>query len=349
MKRIIALLMILVSLVSLASCSKETAEENKYVVVAGDTKLMPAALYSELYTYKNDFLFNYLGATEDNAAIWQQDSPSGRMETVGETITRMALEDVVQFAWVIEYARDNGMTLSEDDLAKIEEGYNSIRENFETEEEYQRYLDTLKFTDETIKEYLEFTLLYDKGFGLLVAENGLYPLSEDVYDKYYSDNFYTVKHIFINDVSKEDEEGNPVELTEEEKKAQTEKADKIYADLESGIDFETLFMLSEDGMSTLYPNGLTFTEGMIESNYEEAVKKLEVGQYTKVNGQYGGIYIILREELSQTEREEYDDYVRNAVHSDIQAKIYSQHKGEVTVNYDIVNSYKIEDMPVAGE
>lgn len=346
MKRIIALLLVAVTLLTLASCGKEAKAD--YVVKAGDTELSVGAYYSELYTYKNDFLFNFLGLTEDNPAIWSQDSPSGRLETVGGTLSRMALEDIVQFAWVIEYAKDNGAVLSDDDRATLDEGFNNLLKNFDDAEEYNKYLDTLKFTEEEMKEYLEQTLYYDKGFGMLIAENGLYPLAEDAYDKYYEENFYSVKHIFVNDLSKTDEEGNDVELTEEEKKAQVEKADKIYADLQSGIDFETLYMLSEDNMSTLYPDGLTFTSGMIDEGYEAAVKKLGVGEYTRVNGDYGGIYIVMRVDLLEEGREEYDSMIKDAVHSDIQERIYTDHKKEVTVNYDLINSFKFEDVPVAG-
>ncbi len=350
MKRITALILIVISLLTFAACSeKETALNSSGAIIAGDTKLDGAAYYSELYSYKNDFLFNYLGLAEDNEAIWSQDSPSGRTETVGETLSRMALEDMVQFAWVVEYAKDNGAVLDEEDMAMLEEGYQNLKDSLETEEKYQEYLTTLKFTDETIREYLEQTLYYDKGFALLISENGLYPVADEEYDKYYEDNFYTVKHIFVNNVSKEDEDGNAVALTEEEAKAQTEKADKIYSDLEGGLSFDTLFILSEDGMQSSYPDGLTFTEGMIDSAYEEAAKKLEIGEYTKVNGTNGGIYIILRMELSEADREEYDEYIRSAVHSEIQTKIYTDHKKEVDVNYDIINSYKIADIPVAGE
>lgn len=348
MKRIIALILAALMLFTLVSCGEGEKKTADYVVKAGDTKLDVGAYYSELYTYKNDFLFNFLGLEADNPAIWTQDSPSGRLETVGDTLARMALEDIVQFAWVIEYAKDNGAVLSEEDRATLDEGYSTLLQNFDNAEEYNKYLDTLKFTEDTMKEYLEQTLYYDKGFGMLIGENGLYPVAEDAYDKFYEENYYSVKHIFINDVNKLDEEGNPIELTAEEKKAQVEKADQIYADLQSGTDFDTLYMLSEDGMSTSYPEGLTFTSGMIDESYETAVKGLKVGEYTKVSGDYGGIYIVMRVDLLESGREDYDSAIRDAVHSDIQARIYTDHKKEVEVNYDLINSFKFEDVPVAG-
>lgn len=345
MKRIIAILLVVISLFTLVACSEK---DDDYAFKAGDTELGIEAYYSEMYSSKNEFLFNYLQVEKDDPAIWTQDSPSGAGETMGDTITRMVVENMVQFAWVIEYAKDNGVTFNDEDKASLESAFQSLKDGFESEEQYNEYLEKLMFTEESIKQYLEDTLYYDKGFRLLVGENGLYAVSQEEYDRYYNENFFTVKHIFINDVSKEGEDGEYVALTDEEKAEQTAKADSIYEDILSGIDFETLYMLSEDNMSALYPDGLTFEEGMIGSVYEEAVKGLGVGEYTKVTDPNGGIYIIKRLELSQAGREEYDSYVKNMVHSDIQTKIYNDHKDEVTVNYELINQYPIKDIPSAA-
>ncbi len=346
MKRIIAILLVIATVFAFVSCA-ENEETASYAIKAGDTEISLAAYYSQLLTSKNEFLINYIGASTDNPAIWTQDSPSGNNESVGDTITRMTIEDMVQFAWVVEYARDNGATLSDEDMEKLAEGVKSMKERFESEEEYQEYLTTLKFDQEGIEEYLKLTLLYDKGFHLLIGENGLYAVEESEYDDFYNNNFYTVKHIFINNVSKETEDGEAVELTEDEKKEKEEKAEQIYSDLTEGASFDTLYMLGEDNMAGLYPDGMTYTDGMIgDTNYEDAVKALEIGEYTKVEGYYGGIYIVMRVPLSQTDREEYDTYIRTAVHSDLQEKIYADHKDEVIVNYDLINEYNIVDVPI---
>ncbi len=344
MKRLTAFILCILMMSAFVSCSE--TDTNEYFITVGDTKLVSAVYYSELYGYKIDFLESYLGLTEDNAPIWTQDSPNGRGETVGDALKRMALEDMVQFAWVVEYARNNGAALTEQDLSEIEESIASTKEDFETEEEYQEYMDFLKFTDETLRAYLEDTFIYDKGFEMLIAEGGDYAISEDAFDKFYEENFYTVKHIFINNVNKETDDGETVELTEDEIAAQNDKAQSIYDDLQNGSEFDILFMLSEDNMSESYPNGLTFTEGMIDSAYEEAVKNLEIGEYTMVNGSYGGVYIVKRLEISEADREQYESYIKNAVYTDVQTEIYNDHKDEVSVNYDIVNSYKMEDIPI---
>lgn len=347
MKRIIALILVALSLLAFASCADTDKTDMSWAVRSGETEVSYPAFYSELFGYKNDFLQGYLGMTEDNANIWAQDSPSGNNETVGDSLKRMALEDIVQFAWVVDYGVARGAELNDEDLSVVEDGMASVRENFETEEDYTEYLSMLGFTEDTIREYLKLTLMYDKGFELLIAENGPYHLTEEDYDKYYNDNYFTVKHIFVNNVSKIDEEGNEIALTEEEAKAQTEKAERIFADLEGGEEFDTLFMLSEDEMSVSYPDGITFTHGMIsDTNYVGAVEKLAVGEYTKVEGENGGVYIIKKLDLSEADREEYDEYVMSAVHSELQEKIYADHKNDVTVNYDAINQCDINEIPV---
>ncbi|MBE6649679.1 MAG: hypothetical protein E7613_00045 [Ruminococcaceae bacterium] len=364
MKRIIALFLVIVSVFSFAACT-DTEETEKakpgeaaanntktemlgddIVMECGETKLPGAAYYAQLFSTKMDILTAYLGLTEDDPKIWSQDSPEGRAETFGESMTRTVIEDMVQFVWVVEYARKNGVTLQYEDKVKIDEAYNTYRAEFETEEEFLSYLGSLKFTEESIRKYLELTLMYDKGFDLLVAEGADYYVADEVFDKYYTDNFYTVKHIFINDVYKEDEEGNPIELTEEEKAEKKEKFDNICADLGDGVDFETLYLLSEDEMSVKYPDGFTLTDGLAEAGYMDALKKLKPGEYTTFNGVNGGMYVIFREELSEADRENYDEFITSVVYEDTQYDIYVDHKPEVTIHEDIIALCKIEDIPV---
>ena len=360
MKRISAIILILGMLLSFAACSDEkkpaevtpatTAKTemlgDDIVMECGETKLPGAAFYAQLFSMKMDILTEYLGLTADDPRIWAQDSPEGRAETFGESMTRSVVEDMTQFVCVIEYARKNGVTLQYEDKVKIDEAYKAYREQFETEEEFLNYLGKLKFTGESIRKYLEMTLIYDRGFDLLVAEGAPFHVEEEVFDKYYEDNFYTVKHIFINDVYKEDEEGNMVELTVEEKAEKIAKYDQIFADLEGGAPFETLYMLSEDGMSVQYPDGFTVTDGLAESGYIDTLKSLKPGEYKKFTGSNGGLYIIRREELSEADRETYDELISGVVYEDVQYDIYVEHSPEVTVHEDILALCKIEDIPV---
>ena len=80
----IALLLVILSLFTLVSCS----DKSEWALKAGDTTLSKGAFHAQAVTYKNDFLQGYLGITEDNEAIWTQDAPSGNGETVGEAVMK---------------------------------------------------------------------------------------------------------------------------------------------------------------------------------------------------------------------------------------------------------------------
>ncbi|MBE6700472.1 MAG: hypothetical protein E7582_01085 [Ruminococcaceae bacterium] len=344
MKKALSLILILLILISLVSCSNSS---KNVAITCGSTTVSGEIFYSQLLNYKNEFLISYLGLTEDNPAIWSQDSPTGRLETMGEALTRMAVEDMTQFAWVIEYAKDNGVTIDEENKKGIEEAVASLKENFETEEEYKEYLTTLKLDDESLNTYLEYTILYDEGFRLLTGEGGPYALTEEDYKEYYEKNFYTVKHIFVNNVSKVGEDGEEVPLTEDEIKEKEDKAKGILDALDKGEDFETHYLFSEDQMAVSYPDGITIADGFTyDTAYESTAKALKEGEYKMVNGTSGGIYIILRLPLSESDYEEYKSYVQTVVNQEVTTRIYSDCKNDVTVNYDVINSYPIEEIPI---
>ena len=103
MKKIIVLLLSLLLLVSCTETKSEVA-----ALSCGETVITREVFYSHLVNYKHDFLQNYLGIKEDNEAIWTQDSPGGRNENIAEAVTRMAVEDMIQFIWITEYANQNG-------------------------------------------------------------------------------------------------------------------------------------------------------------------------------------------------------------------------------------------------
>ncbi len=343
MKKIIILLLALLLLVS---CSEKPSDP---ALVCGSTEISREVFHSHLVNYKNDFLYNYLGITEDNEAIWTQDSPGGRNENVAEAVTRMAVEDMMQFAWVVEYAVKNGDTVTDEEKAKIESSVASMKEGFESEKEYNEYLGKLGLTEGELKSYLESTYLYDKGFGRLIGEGGEYAVAEERYQEYYNENFFTVKHIFLDDEYYYDENGNATALSDEERLQKITFANNLLTDLENGTSMDVLYMFSEDGAQSEYPNGITFGKGFTsDASYEEAVLQMEIGERKIIQPSGGGIYVVERVELLSEDYAEYEEYIKSAIYQEIADEIYADHKSEVTVNYDVINSMNIIEMPIMG-
>ena len=56
----------------------------------------------------------------------------------------------------------------------------------------------------------------------------------------------------------------------------------------------------------------------------------------------------MRTELDESAVEDYADFIFSAVCQEITEIIYDDHKDEVEVNYDVINSIDIATMPVLG-
>lgn len=337
----------LILLLILTSCGEK---EPDAAIKVGDTILSPAAFRAELVSYKNDFLQNYLGTIEDSPAIWEQDAPSGRNESVGESLTRMTVEDMAQFVWVVDYAKKNGATLTEEDNKLIKENFTSLKESFDSEEAFLEYSGKLGIGEEDLLNQLEMTVYYDKGFEMLIAEGGPYSVTEEDKKKYYEKNFFTVKNIYIDDAVFYDVDGNPVALTDEEKETKNTLANDIYADIQSGVSFDALYLLSEDGAASYEPNGMTFGVGFTnDPSYEDEVMKMEIGECKMIKPDSGGIYIAMRVELDESAFAEYEEYILSAVCQEISEDIYSDHKNEIEINYDVINGFDIKTLPVLSK
>lgn len=347
MKKIITFALIIFTAFSLISCVEK--EKSEWALSCGETKISKNAYHAQLVTYKSEFLFSYLGVTEDNENYWTQDSPGGRMETVADTLSKMTLEDMVQFAWVVEYAKKNGFTIGEEERTLAEENLAGLKSGFETDEEYLEYINKLGLLEKDVTEYLENTILYDRGFEKLTSEGGLYEVTDETLKNYYSNNFYTVKHVFLNDVNKVDEEGNAVELTDEEKNEKAFKAEEILSDLESGIPFDIFYTMSEDGAATAYPNGMTFTKGVTSDvSFEDEVATMKIGDYKIIRPENGGVYVVTRLELDESAFYDYEEYIYTAVYQSITEDIYRDHSREVEVNEEVIGSFDIKTLPVLG-
>ncbi len=347
MKKILAFACVILTVFSLISCSEKEATD--WALSCGDTKISKNAYHAQLVTYKTEFLFNYLGVTEDNENYWTQDSPGGRMESVGDVLSQMTLEDMVQFTWVVEYAKKNGFTIGEEEKKLADEKLAELKSGFETDEEYLEYIAKLGIIEADVVEYVENTMLYDKGFEKLTSEGGLYAVDDETLKDYYSKNFYTVKHVFLNDVNKLDEEGNTVELTDEEKNEKTLKAEEILAELQRGMPFDLYYALSEDGAATSCPNGMTFTKGVTSDvSFEDEVATMKIGDYKIIRPQNGGVYVVTRLELDESAFSDYEEYIYTAVYQSITEDIYRDHSREVEVNEEAIGSFDIKTVPVLG-
>jgi hypothetical protein len=195
-----------------------------------------------------------------------------------------------------------GVALTEEDQAGMDTFRDECIAQFQSEEEYQTYLDG-NFLSQDLLNYMNMVaLLYNDLFNELYGAYGEKLSDEDVcaFGSEYS--IYRAKHILISNM---DEAGN--RLSDEQVAANYTKATQLLEQLNAsdqpGQLFDTLMNEnSEDPGLASYPNGYQFAAGDMDPSFQSAVETLsEYGISGVVEMETYGYTIIMRLPLNPNE------------------------------------------------
>lgn len=199
--------------------------------------------------------------------------------------------------------------------------------------------------------------LYDALYGT----NGIIGITDEDRQNYLDENYVRVRHIYVNNkyMYATDEDGvqeytddglrKKRELTAEELAAKQALIDAIDESLAEGADFDEVYdAFSED---KYYKNGYYISENMdfIEDVTDSAMS-LEVGEYKKIETDYGTHYI-MRLEMDEKpwENEDnsdffdgYDTTVGQALFADMAEEKIS----EVVLNEYVLGEYTMADSAI---
>ncbi len=344
MKKISALILISLLCFSLFSCSKKIPEG--YAVYYGDTGIPEDYFMSEATGYKNNYLFYYLGFDGDSKTIWDMDSEKEGF-TIGEAIVQMTLEECAAVAWVVDWAKNQGITLTEEDMKLIEEDLAALEEELGGREEYLEFIEKVGLSEEAMQTNSELSLLYQYGMETLTSEGGEYEITDEEVDEYFNENYVAVKHIYVNNVAEIDESsGEYVQISSENLEQQNARADMYEEGLKGGDDFDLLYVLSDDNMQPVYPEGMTISRGDVASiDYENAAFELEVGEWKRVDIPNYGIYFIKRVEIPEEGYERREE-ARYILQGDVEAEIWNEYEKEFIVNEDFISGIDVKSLPV---
>lgn len=199
-------------------------------------------------------------------------------------------------------------------------------------------------------------------FAHLFGSGGEHALTDADRAEYLSENYVRVRHIYVNDkyTYAYDEDGYPVYtesgvhqmtgLTDEEAAAKADLIAAIDESLSEGGSFEEVYAaMSED---QYYENGYYLTRNTTDFITEvvDAAFSLDVGEYVKVESDYGTHYV-MRMEMDESPWDEdanadfftdYDTTVADALFTEL----VESHLSEVVLNEELLDQYRIEDSPI---
>ena len=340
---------------ALVSCSSES------VMTYGSHSINENEFSYYLATYKGKYAQTY--ADFKNTPEYFSSVVTDDGQTV-ENVLYSAVVHNVEMTLVCEQMFDDyGLSLSR----SVEDTINSYIDDFV--DEYadgsrNKFNAALGAYGVNINMLKKIYLRDEKVFALydaLYGTNGIIGITDEDRQNYLDENYVRVRHIYVNNkyMYATDEDGvqeytddglrKKRELTAEELAAKQALIDAIDESLAEGADFDEVYdAFSED---KYYKNGYYISENMdFIADVTDSAMSLEVGEYKKIETDYGTHYI-MRIEMDEKpwENEDnsdffdgYDTTVGQALFADMAEEKIS----EVVLNEDVLGEYTMADSAI---
>ncbi len=141
-----------------------------------------------------------------------------------------------------------------------------------------------------------------------------------------------------------DEEGNQVELTDEEKATAKETLEKVLTEIESGKTFDEIIEEYED--ITKRTSNFAIGTNAVNIKYEEAAIKLENDEITKEVIETDNSYYIIKM-IDNNSDEYYNSIISDAI-SQKQQELFQEQLDEIKENYTITTNEAVWDTVKLG-
>ncbi|CCZ36341.1 putative uncharacterized protein [Firmicutes bacterium CAG:646] len=252
--------------------------------------------------------------------IWDEKTEDGK--TIGESTKDDAMQTIHTLYAMKSHADEYDVTISEEEKSKIDEAAKSFMEANSAET-----LEKLAVSEGDIVTYLELLTYRQKLHDPMVAD-----VDQEVSEKEANQSTVSVVK-FSTAGTEKDDEGNTIELTEEEKKAKKEQAQQLLDKLKASENVAEADMdaMAQEIDENLYAYTPSFTTAgsendTLEQSVINAVANLEDGQLVQEVVEGVDAYYVVRldkkldEEatankkesiISEREQEQYDKLVED--------------------------------------
>lgn len=347
-KRIIAFLLAAVTAVSLIGCGKtgNAGDDGKAGICydltgihAGETIVtvdgveLPMDLYFYWLNYNCSYLDNfmqYYGRELD----W--DAPVTDDKTAADYVKEETLDTLKLFAVTEKLAADNGIELTEEQTAALEEQRAAYIEQFGSEESYEEEIGRIGLRVETYDRICRNDYLYEQ-LSALYADpaSKLYPGDEALLARAEEQGYITTDHLLLTTkdaVSGEDLDSETVA----QKRALAEQLlEEIRASEDPAAKLAELAdQYGEDPGREAEPNGYTFCEGTMVEEFDTAARALEIGGVSDIVESDFGFHIIVRKPLDE---EAAKSEVGDSVFSDEIDRLVQEAKTEPSAALDTLD------------
>ncbi|MEG1269312.1 MAG: peptidylprolyl isomerase [Oscillospiraceae bacterium] len=255
---------------------------NSTALTRGDDSIMTIGDYEISVQEYNHYLYPIRAEQEKaDPNYWKTNAEQG------ETIKNNAVEMFRYNCAMLQWAKDEGITITDEDKKQIEKTVSDTKASFATEAEYYAALEQNFLTTELYQKNLEEELIFNKLYQFAYTDSEMSTVSEQDAKAYAEESgALGAKHILFGITG--DAEADAAKLA---------LAEDVLLQLKGGADFDTLMnKYTEDPGISSYPDGYTFGPGKMVPEFEEAVKALKVGEMSEIVQSEHGYHIIVRTE-----------------------------------------------------
>ena len=254
-------------------------------------------LYNMQY-YAN--MYAQMGLTD----LW---SNKDMAKSLGASMPEAAEQQAIYARVVLQKFNELGLKLSYNEQKEMA----SVRRNSIANTSKEAYLNQIAqfgFSDQSYQNFMYISQCYQALNDYYFGENGVNAPSDEDIQKYYEDNYITAKHILITTV---DPASGETKRTDEEAK---KEAQSILDRINAGEDFDTLMnQYSEDTGLSNNPNGYTFTEGQMVTEFYDGAKALAEDEVSELVKSSYGYHIIKRVKLDDSQLDNYKSDIVSAI------------------------------------
>lgn len=203
------------------------ADDAAVTMEQGSISMGEARLYA--YVMRNQYEAYY------GSSIWDMEVSDG--VTLGDSMKDVITDQLVQMVILSSQAEDYGVSLSDEDNQAVEEYVENFKTNIGED-----VMEKEGFTEDNIRSVVQKSTLAGNVYQAMFDSEAVELTDEEKADA----TCIKVQHILISttDTIKKDDEGNNVDMTDEEKETylaeQKEKAEEALARAKNGEDFQTL-------------------------------------------------------------------------------------------------------------
>jgi len=255
----------------------------KLLTVDGETVEAEEFLY--WLAYGCEYLTSNLGEIDWNARLTDD-------ATYGDYVKADALETVKLFAVIRRLAQENGISLTDEDLARLQDQKDQYAAYYGGEEAYRQQVQLMGVSEEAYDRINSTYLLLDRLTDMAVQEGGeLYPTQEELLAYGAENGYVSARILYLPAITLD-------ESAVEAQRALAESYVERLRALDADEAYELLGQLAADLGMEVPEQDYTINAETADASIVNAIASLEEGAVSDVLSTDSGFYVAIRRPLN---------------------------------------------------